>query len=109
MSERLAKLMKILQADPADAFVLYGVAQEHAKAGNHAEAVVFYDKVLAVDPLYCYAYFHKSRSQQADGDLAGARQTALAGVQAAHKAGDSKALNELTGLQIELAEEGRGA
>jgi tetratricopeptide (TPR) repeat protein len=102
MSERLAKLMKILAADPNDTFVLYGIAQEHAKAGDYGQAVAFYDKTLATDPVYCYAYFHKARSQQAAGDMAGARATAAEGVRAAQKAGDGKALGELSGLVDEL-------
>jgi len=108
VSDRLAKLMKILAADPGDAFVLYGIAQEHGKAGDFARAVEFYDRTLAADPSYCYAYFHKARCQAAAGEMAAARQTALAGVQAAHRAGDGKALNELTGLQVELAEGNAG-
>ncbi|MBY0307613.1 MAG: hypothetical protein K2Q09_02625 [Phycisphaerales bacterium] len=106
MSERLAKLEKLLALDPADTFVLYGIAQEHARAGDFARAIEFYDRTLTADPAYCYAYFHKARAQQAAGDLAGARQTALEGAQAAHRAGDQKALSELGGLQIELSEGG---
>ena len=102
MSERLAKLMKILAADPADPFVLYGIAQEHAKAGNHAEAAAYYDRTLAADPLYCYAYFHKARSQQAAGDVAGALATVEQGLAAAQRAGDGKAQGELSSLQMEL-------
>ncbi len=101
---RLAKLTALLALDPADTFVLYALAQEHAKAGEHAEAITFYDRTLAADPAYCYAYYHKARSQQSQGDIAAARQTAQAGVTAAHRAGDSKALGELSTLQTELAE-----
>jgi tetratricopeptide (TPR) repeat protein len=104
MNDRLAKLLSLFAADPGDTFVLYGIAQEHNKAGEHAKAIEFYDLALASDPAYCYAYYHKAQSQRAMGDLAGARQTALEGVQAAHKAGDGKALSELTNLQVELSE-----
>lgn len=105
MSDRLAKLFKLLALDEQDTFVLYGIAQEHAKLGDHAQAVMWFDKTLAIDPQYCYAYYHKARSQQAAGDLAAARQTVLAGVQAAHRAGDGKALSELSNLQVELSEQ----
>ncbi len=104
MTDRLAKLEKLLALDPNDTFVLYGLAQEYGKMGDLAKAVSFYDRTLAADPAYCYAYFHKARAQQAAGDLASARQTVADGVRAAHRAGDGKALNELTGLQVELGE-----
>lgn len=102
--DRLAKLERLLAIDPNDAFVLYGLAQEHAKAGDHGRAVGFYDRCLAADPGYCYAYFHKAKSQQAMGNVAAARQTAEAGVLAAQRAGDGKALNELSGLAVDLRE-----
>jgi len=106
MNDRLAKLLSLFAADPDDTFVLYGIAQEHAKKGDHAKAIEFYDLTIVSDPDYCYAYFHKAQSQRALGDLKGARQTALEGVQSAHRVGDGKALSELTNLQVELAEEG---
>jgi tetratricopeptide (TPR) repeat protein len=62
VSDRLAQLLKLLEADPADAFCLYGVAQEYARRGNADEAVRWYDRCLGVDPLYCYAYFHKAKA-----------------------------------------------
>ncbi|MFO0491713.1 MAG: tetratricopeptide repeat protein, partial [bacterium] len=58
MSERLAKLQKLLALDERDVFVLYGLAQEYGKVGEYAQAVGFYDRALAVDPGYCYAYYH---------------------------------------------------
>lgn len=104
MNDRLAKLQKLLALDDRDTFVLYALAQEHAKARDHGRAVEFFDRCLAVDPAYCYAYFHKARSQQAAGDLAAARATVQVGITAAHRAADAKALGELSSLQMELAE-----
>jgi tetratricopeptide (TPR) repeat protein len=98
----LAQLTKLLTIDPADTFVLYGLAQEHARLGDHAAAITWYDKCLAIDPLYCYAYFHKARSQQALGDLPAASDTVRKGIDAARKAQDGKALSELQGLLVEL-------
>jgi hypothetical protein len=103
-SDRLAKLTKLLALDERDTFVLYALAQEHAKLADHVTACQFFDRTLAVDPLYCYAYYHKARSQQAMNDLAAARVTVQTGIQAAHRASDGKALSELSSLQIELVE-----
>ncbi|MBL8762714.1 MAG: hypothetical protein JNM07_00405 [Phycisphaerae bacterium] len=95
---RLAQLEKLLALDPGDAFVLYGLAQEHAKAGRHAEALVFYDRCTRADPGYCYAYFHQARSLQALERIDEARDILRLGLAAARRAGDAKALNELTGF-----------
>lgn len=99
---RLAKLESLLIADPRDTFTLYALAQEHAKACDWARAIEFYDRTLAVDSAYCYAYFHKAKAQAALGDAAGAQATVAAGLAAAQRTGDPKALNELASLQMEL-------
>jgi tetratricopeptide (TPR) repeat protein len=98
----IAQLTKLLAIDPADTFVLYGLAQEHARLGQHEQAIQWYDKCLAIDPLYCYAYFHQARSHQALGDLPAAASTIRQGIDAARKAQDGKALSELQGLLVEL-------
>jgi tetratricopeptide (TPR) repeat protein len=103
---RLPQLMKLLALDPNDTFVLYGLAAEHAKVGNHAEAVSWYRKCLAADPAYLYAYFHMAKSLQAMGNLAEARAVVADGVKEAHRAGDGKAIGELSQYQVELAEVG---
>jgi tetratricopeptide (TPR) repeat protein len=100
----IAQLEKMLAADPRDAFILYGLAQEHAKAGGegHARAVEFYDRCLEVDPEYCYAYFHKARSLLALSRAADAAATVRAGIAAARRAGDGHAESELSGLLDEI-------
>lgn len=98
----LRQLEDLLLNDPADPFLLYGIAQEHAKAKNTAKAVEFYDRCLAADPGYCYAYFHKARAMQEGGDVEGAVRTVKEGLVAAKRVGDSHAASELAGLLDEL-------
>lgn len=94
---RLQQLMKLHEVDPADADVTYMLAQEHAKADHHAEAVEWFDRCIATDPTYCYAYFHKARALEAMGRVGDAREALRAGVRAARSAGDAKAHGELSG------------
>lgn len=102
MSQRLAKLETFFAAEPSDSFVLYALAQEHAKLGQLATAIQWYDRCLEVDPASCYAYFHKAQVQITLGDQSGAKATLTLGVAAATKAQDSKALGEIRGLLDEL-------
>ncbi|HVU62586.1 MAG TPA: tetratricopeptide repeat protein [Phycisphaerales bacterium] len=98
---RLDKLLRMLEAEPEDAFTLYGVAQEYAKRGQDGDvgrAVEFYDRCIAADPSYCYAYYHKGRVQADAGETKAAVATLREGVAAARKAADGKALGELTSL-----------
>jgi tetratricopeptide (TPR) repeat protein len=96
MSPRLTQILKMLEKQPNDAFLLYGAGMEHKKAANFADAVTFFDRCIAADPAYCYAYFQKGESLQQAGDTAGARAAYQAGIVAAKKAGDEKALGELS-------------
>ncbi len=99
----IAQLEKLLQADPQDPFVLYGLAQEHAKRGDTAQAVLFYDRCLAADPMYLYAYYHKARALQQAGRTEEALATVKAGGHFATRAQDAHAARELSTLQDELA------
>ncbi len=99
----IADLERLLAAEPNDTFLLYGLAQEYAKAGDHAKAVHWYDRCLKADPNYCYAYYHKAKAQDACGDKAGAIATLKAGAAAAKRAGDSHAASEISAYLDELS------
>ena len=45
MSDRLRQLQKMLERQPDDAFLLYGVAMEHKKAGDAAGALEYLGRV----------------------------------------------------------------
>lgn len=98
----IEQLEKLLTTDPNDPFLLYGLAQEHAKAGNTAKAVELYDRCLVADPAYCYAYYHKAKAYLAAQNPGLASQTIQAGIEAARKHRDHKALGELEALADEI-------
>jgi len=98
----IEQLEKLLASDPRDPFVLYGLAQEHARKGDQARAVQFYDRCLEADPRYCYAYFHKAKALEAAGRAADAIATLKAGLAAAREARDQHALSEIQGYLDEL-------
>ena len=94
-SNRLQQLQKMLEKSPADPFLLYGIAMEHKKAGDAATAVEYFDRTLAADPAYCYAYYHRGQTQEEAGDADAARRSYRQGIEAATKAGDAHARQEL--------------
>ena len=102
MADRIAQLKSLLQSEPRDTFCLYGLAMEYSKAGRVDEAIGFFDRTLAVDPHYCYAYFHKAKCQEESGDLDAARATLREGLTQAKKVGDAKASSELAAYLDEL-------
>lgn len=98
----IEQLEKLLKLDPNDAFVLYGLGQEYAKRGETERAVEFYDRCLAADAAYCYAYFHKAKVLEAAGRKIEAIDTLRAGLVASRSAGDLKAQGEISGYLDEL-------
>jgi tetratricopeptide (TPR) repeat protein len=99
---RLAQLEKLHAADESDADVMYMLAHEHAKSGQVAEAVEWYDRCLARDPDYVYAYYHKARALQTADDVGSALETARAGLARSRQIAHAKAQNELAALIDEL-------
>lgn len=104
MVDRLTELRAMLADEPDDVFLLYAIAQEHARQNDLPQAVAFYDRVIEVDPAHGYAYYHKARCQQARGDVSGARDTILAGLSQMRLSGDAHAAGELEALLDEFAE-----
>jgi tetratricopeptide (TPR) repeat protein len=98
----LEALIRMLEKEPNDAFLLYGVAQEYAKVGDTARAVEYYNRCLGADPGYCYAYYHKARAQANGGEVGAAVATAQAGLVVAKRVQDGHAASELQGLLDEL-------
>lgn len=98
----IEQLEKLLAATPGDPFLLYGLAQEHAKRADIARALECFDRCLAADPAYCYAYFHKARVLHGAGRTPEAVAVLRAGAAAARAAGDAQALSEISGFLDEL-------
>ena len=94
-SKRLEQLQKLLEKEPTDPFLLYGIALEHKKAGNAPKALEFLDQVIGRDPGYCYAYHQKGMVYEGEGDVDAARQAYREGIEAARKKGDEHARGEI--------------
>src|SRR4051794_15826418 len=96
-SERLKKLQSMLEKTPNDAFLLYSIGMEHKKADASAAAVEWFDRALAADAKYCYAYYQKGQAYESDGEVEAAKKAYREGIEAAIKYGDAHARSELEG------------
>jgi tetratricopeptide (TPR) repeat protein len=95
VSERLEKLTQLLEREPNDTFLIYGLALEHKKLGDDARAIELLDRVIAIDPGYCYAYYQKGMAFESAGDTDAAKSAYRAGIAAAKHEGDAHAQGEL--------------
>ena len=94
-SDRLRQLQQMLEKSPEDTFLLYGIAMEHKKAGDAERAVEYFDRVIRLDPGYCYAYHQRGLVHENTGDVEGAKQSYRDGVAAAMRKGDAHAQGEI--------------
>ena len=94
-SDRLQKLQTMLERQPDDTFLLYGIAMEHKKLGDAPLALEFLERVVKLDPNYCYAYHQRGLIHESQGNLDAARRAYQEGVQASVRAGDLHAKGEI--------------
>lgn len=105
MSDRLASLLRLREADPADGDLPYMIALEHRKAGDLDDALRWLDATLADHPGHHYAHYQKAQVLRELDRPADARAAADAGLQRAQTDGDAKAAGELEALRDELDDE----
>lgn len=103
MSQRMQQLQQMLQREPDDPFLVYGLAMEYKKAGQGEQAIEHFNRVLQLDPGYCYAHHQIGLIHESTGDLDAARAAYRAGVEAARKKGDAHAEGEI-GAALEMIE-----
>lgn len=97
VSDKLQKLQDMLQKQPNDTFLLYGIAMEHKKTGDWKTAIEFFDRAIRSDVNYCYAYFQKGQVNELAGDVEAAKRAYREGIVAAGRAADQHALGEIQG------------
>jgi len=98
MDTRRTKIETMLDAEPDDVFLNYGLAIELMRDGDHNEAVLQFDRVLAIDADYTAGYHHKANALIALKRFAEAKTTLEAGMQAARRAGNVHAESEMREL-----------
>ena len=93
--DRLETLKQFIEANPADCFARYGVAQEHLKRNEPAEAAKQFEKILKINPGYQAAYYHGGKTYEKLGRAEDALHTYQKGIEIATQSGDLHARSEL--------------
>ncbi len=94
-SPRMAQLRQMLEKEPNDTFLLYGLALEYKKANDAAHALEYLDRVIALDAGYCYAYHQKGLIHESADNLDAAKSAYGSGIVAAKAKGDEHARQEI--------------
>jgi Tfp pilus assembly protein PilF len=100
--ERIEKLKEFLQQTPADSFLQHALALEYIKTGNDAEAQKLFEDILQREPGYVGSYYHLAKLFERNGNTEAAIKWYERGMEAAKKAGENHAYNELRSAYEEL-------
>lgn len=93
-AERIAQLLKFLEAEPNDPFLIYALATEYVK-DQPAKALAFFEKLLNEHPDYVPTYYHAAALYDEMELQEKAGKTYRRGIEKAREAGDQHALREL--------------
>ncbi len=100
---RLAALQALLESDPKNEFVRYGLAQELAKSGDHLKALAEFRRIIAENANYQAAYYHAGKTLERLGRIPEAQETYRLGIEASFRTGDSHARSELEAAFQEIS------
>ena len=99
---RKEQIEEMLADEPNDPFLRYGLAMEHASAGDEATAVRFFQELLQVAPDYVPAYVQAGQLCARLDREDDAKALYRTGIEVARKKGDHHAAGEMEGFLMGL-------
>jgi tetratricopeptide (TPR) repeat protein len=95
MDNRVDALRALLEQDPNNSFVRYGLAMEVARSGDLETAVAEFEALILANPDYSAAYYHGGQTLERLGRVDQARDIYERGIQATTRNGDAHTRAEL--------------
>ncbi|HKJ81160.1 MAG TPA: hypothetical protein VJ954_04005 [Ignavibacteriaceae bacterium] len=102
MNNRLDSLLKLLEKEPEDSFLLYGVALEYISANNLEESEKYFIKLINADPDYLATYMQYAGLKEKQDKIDEAKELYKQGIEKAQKSGDNHAAKEMEDFLDEL-------
>ena len=102
--EKIEKLKSFLNSSPDDSFLKHALALEYIKLGDDGRARQLFLEVLTRDPSYIGTYYHLASLLERIGEAGNAKTWYQRGMEAAKKAGDNHAYDELRAAYEDLTE-----
>jgi len=101
-NNRIDTLLKFLEDDPQDSFIMFALAKEYEKIGTLKKAHDTYNKLKDMDPDYVGLYYHLAALQIELAMPEKALETYDKGIEVAKKVADFHALSELHTAKMNL-------
>jgi tetratricopeptide (TPR) repeat protein len=97
-NERIGQLEEFLKQDPNDLFSLFAMAMEFQSLERFADALEYFDRVLAIDSHHVPVYYQKAQILVKLVKIDDARNTLKAGMPEAVKSGQLHARDRMQEL-----------
>ncbi len=95
-------LIKLLEATPNDAFLLFALAKELESAGDDMQSLSFYLRLIETEPTYVGTYYHLGKLYERLEDFQNAILTYKQGIEISKNAGDRHSMSELQAALLNL-------
>ena len=82
-SPKLEKLFQMLEREPRDTFLLYGIGMEYKKLGDLPKSIEYFSRTIEVDPNYSYAYYQQGQVFEQSADTESAKRAYRLGIESA--------------------------
>ena len=102
MNNRLDSLLKLLEKEPGDSFLLYGIALEYMSASSFEDAEKYFKSLLVADDKYVPAYMQYARLKERQNEIERAKELYKQGIRIAKEKGDNHAAKEMEEFLDEL-------
>ena len=93
--DRLARLLDMERAQPADPFLKYALAMEYISQGNTPQSRYYFELLVSEFPDYVATYYQYGKLEEESGNNEAAIALYSLGIEKATAAGDQKTAQEL--------------
>ncbi|MGO8983180.1 MAG: tetratricopeptide repeat protein [Terriglobales bacterium] len=101
--DRIATLIEILAANPADSFARYGLAMEYSKSGQIEAALAEFKTLIEKNPDYTPAYFMAAQTLANASRVDEAKRLLVDGISSARRTNNTHAQSEMTAMLEDLS------
>lgn len=99
---RKETLIKMLDEDPKDSFLMYALGKEFEREGDDPEALIWFEKLIQLNPNYTGVYYHLASLHIRQQNINEARLVLNQGIEICTREQAHHDLTELKGLLMNL-------
>lgn len=100
--DRIEALKQLLEQEPHDTMLLFGLGNEYFSLGQCAAAMPYFEEAVRVDPEYAAVYVYLARAYEETNQPDMVRQTIERGWGPAVRSGDKNLITELEDIRERL-------